>query len=262
MCSSDLSPPQQMSQRNQNRSPLSRDAKNKSNEGRIRKFNPDDGNRSIGNSFQTLPRTYKNLGILGMPDRYITKLQYNGLGNLTVPTTGTSVGGRYRPSSAYDVDPLLGSTATPYFSEFAAIYSSYRVVESRFVVKTTAQVNTSGQGVLMVITPLNLDPGASPSGATVNSWLEQPYAKKGMVGTAGSPELVLDQVMSTEKIFGSKMVYFDDNFSSSTAGIPTNNWYWGVGAIVATAPISALIVNVFLSVTMEVEFYNRKQLQS
>ena len=225
------------------------------------KNSSDDGNRSIANDYQTLPRTYKNLSILGMPDRYITKLQYNGLGNLTVPTTGTSVGSRYRPTSAYDVDPLIASTSTPYFAEFAAIYGSYRVVSSKFVIKTTAQVNTSGQGVLMVITPLNLDPGASPSGATVNSWLEQPYSKKGMVGTAGSPELVLEQVMSTEKIFGSKMVYFDDNFSSSTAGIPTNNWYWGVGAITATAPISALIVNVFLCIQMEVEFYNRKQLQ-
>lgn len=222
--------------------------------------NYNDGNLEISNAFQRLPRTKLSNDMLGMPDRYITRLRFVGLGNLTIPTTSTVAGGRYRPSAAYDIDPLIASTSTAYFAEFAAIYNSYRVNSSTLRVKATNQVNTSGQGIIVVIVPLLEDPGASPTASVVGSWLEQPYSKKSMVGTAGSPAVNIEQTMSTEKIFGTKAVYFDDGHSSLVTTNPSLNWYWAIGAICATAPVSALIVNTYLEIEIEVEFFQRKAL--
>lgn len=219
-----------------------------------------DGNTAEPNLFQRLPRTTIQKSILGMPDRYITKLQYDGMGNLTITGPNQSNGARYRPSAAYDVDPVLASTSTPYFAEFAAIYTTYRVTSSKITLKMTSQSNATGQGILVVLCPLNIDPGASPSGATVTSWIAQPYAVKGMLGTAGSPELILTQSMSTERIYGSKMVYFDDNFSSAVTTVPTNNWYWAIGSITATVPATAQVMNLFIQIQMDVEFYGRRVL--
>jgi hypothetical protein len=187
-------------------------------------------------------------------------LKYNGYGNLVIPTTALHVGARYRPTSAYDVDPLLGSTATPGFNEWAAFYSNYRVTMSKIRIRFS---NASTlQGALVVICPLNADPGASPSGATVSSWIESPYSKHDIVGTAGSSPTTLTCEMSTEKLFGSKMVYFDDNFTSLVTTNPVNNWYWGLGAIGPLAPASTQNIQTLIDIELGVEFFSRKILAS
>jgi hypothetical protein len=209
------------------------------------------GQRS--NSLVTLP---KSVGLI-MPDRMYTKLRFYGLGAISI-SAGFANGARYRPSAAYDVDPVAASTATPGFSEFAAFYNGYRVTCSRFL---TRFVNPSATvGVNVVIVPLNSDPGSSPSFATIASWVSNPYAKHKMLGCGGSKSETLSCLMSTEKIFGSKMVYMDDNFSSLTSSIPNNNWYWGVGVI---APASTTVsITTEIDVEMGVEFFSRKVLAS
>jgi hypothetical protein len=217
-----------------------------------------DGISAQSNALSKLPRSVTNI----IPDRLYTRLRYTGLQNLTILTTSTTAGIRYRPSAAFDIDPLLGSTATPGFAEFAAFYNGYRVTSSKIVVKAVNQINGSGQGVLMVVVPLNVDPTGSPSVAVVNSWIEQPYSIKNMIGVYGSPAVTLTETMSTEKIFGSKMVYFDDNFTSIVSSVPNNNWYWAIGAICATMPTTSLIVNLYVEIDIGIEFFSRKALLS
>jgi hypothetical protein len=73
--------------------------------------------------------------------------------------------------------------------------------------------------------------------------------------------MTLSTRMSTEKIFGSKAVYFDDNFSSLVTTIPANNWYWFIGVIAATTVASsALTVTISVEIELDVEFFCRKEL--
>jgi len=187
-----------------------------------------------------------------------TRLKYTGLGSITISTSAFAAGVRYRPTAAYDIDPTIASTATPGFSEWSGFYGTYRVTSSRCRVRF---VNTSNlSGVVVVIVPLNADPGPTPLSATINSWLDQPYTEYKMVGTAGSPAATVVSEMSTEKIFGSKQVYFDDNFNSLVTGVPINNWYWCIGAIAPVIPTTAIVVSIIFEIDIGVEFFNRKLL--
>jgi len=215
-----------------------------------------DGVLSEQNALTILPKSVSSI----MPDRLYTRLKFYGFGNITITGPKTTNGARYRPTSAFDIDPLLGSTATPGFSELSAFYSNYRVTMSKLRLEATNSYAT--EGALIVLVPLNLDPGAAPSDATVNSWIEQPYSAVRQMGTAGSPTVVIEKSMSTEKIYGSKMVYFDDAFSSLVTTNPINNWYWGVGVVAPAVPAAPQTINILIEINIGVEFFSRKVLSS
>lgn len=215
-----------------------------------------DGISAQANAMTRLPKTVTSI----MPDRFYTTLKFYGYGNLTIPPAAQTKGARYRPTSAFDIDPILGSTATPGFSELAAFYSNYRVTSSSM--RLEANNSSTASGALIVLCPLNQDPGASPTDAVVQSWIEQPYAMVKAIGTAGSPAVVISKMMSTEKIFGSKMVYFDDNFQSLVTTNPVNNWYWGIGAIVPIPAAAAQTINCLIEINIGCEFFSRKILSS
>jgi hypothetical protein len=104
-----------------------------------------------------------------------------------------------------------------------------------------------------------VDPGSTPLLATVNSWSNNPYGKVKLVPPSG--EVVsIGHKISTEKIYGSKMVYFDDNFASSTSNVPVNNWFWAVAVITGTSPATNQVCLVEVDIEMDVEFYSRKAL--
>lgn len=219
-----------------------------------RRNNVTDGISATSNALTRLPKSVTNI----VPDRMYTRLRFIGYGNLSITTITTVASARYRPSSAFDVDPLLGSTSTPGFAELAAFYSNYRTTSSRC--RIVANNASAQQGALITLTPLNVDPGVSPSVAVINSWIEQPYAKSKICGTAGSPAVTIVSEMSTEKIFGSKMVYLDDNFQSLVTTSPVNNWYWAISATTPIGPSSTQTVNVLIDIELGVEFFSRKAL--
>jgi len=218
------------------------------------KNNYTDGTTSSPNAVLVIPKSVKFV----MPDRLVTGLLYNLPGNLPIQTTKTSFGYRLRPTSAYDIDPVLGSVAAPGFTELAAIYGSYRVLSSK--IRISFANTSTAQSAICVVVPLLIDPGSAPSDADVTSWLSNPYSRHKLCGTAGSPASTISCSMSTEKLYGSKMVYFDDNWAGPTNGTTNNNWYWAFAAVVAAVPASIQTINVCVDVSLEVEFYSRKVL--
>jgi hypothetical protein len=207
------------------------------------------------NVLRTIPKSLRVV-----PDRMYTRLCYEGMGPIVISNVVTFTAYRFRPSAAYDVDPLLGSTATPGFAEFAALYNRYRVTCSRC---TMTLVNPStALGLNLVVVPLNDDPGASPASAVVYSWPDNPYATNKMCGLAGSPPVTVSASMSTEAIFGSKSVYFDDINAALTNGVPSVNWYWGVGVMAGSVPVANISITLIYKIEMGIEFYDRKVLQA
>lgn len=191
-------------------------------------------------------------------DRTCVTLKYPYVASFSISPAQQANGFRLRPSSAYDVDPTLLSTATPGFSEWATFYANYRVLRS--AIKVEINNRSTAQGGVLIVLPLNADPGSAPSVATVTSWLGNPFHRRAVFGTAGAKPTMVSNSMSLERLFGSKMVYTDDNFTSLVTGIPTNNWYWAVFAFLTNVPAAAVTVEFFVTVTMEVEFFSRKVL--
>jgi len=192
---------------------------------------------------------------LVLPDRYRTNLRYwKSISFNFIASTVASA--RFRPSSAFDVDPLIGGTAMAGFTELAGLYASYRVLSSKIIVEA---VNTSAANpVSLMVCPVNIDPGASPISSYVLALREQPYGKFKMLGLSGCPPTRLNSVMSTEKIYGSKSTLFDDNFSSPSNSSPANNWFWVVAGFIGVLDPSLSWLQV--NIDVDVEFFDRQYL--
>jgi hypothetical protein len=234
-----------------------------------RRTNPSSGRGPDGvGSYpnQHLTTIFRGLSTI-MPDRFVTRLTYNGQKLLTITSGNVFTAYRWYPSALFDVDPLLGSTTVVGFSELSNFYYYYRVLASRFTCAVASNYIAQGTGALaatstsFVVVPLNADPGSSPSQATVDSWFNNPYNKHRLIGAPGSrPEKFVSK-MSTEKIFGSKMVYTDDNFASLVSTIPNNNWYWACAVRSTTAaPASGYTYSFQTDMEFDCEFYSRKPL--
>jgi hypothetical protein len=214
-----------------------------------------DGIVAVPNYLVRMPKSIRLV-----PDRFYTKLSYDGIAQLTVPTGAIATSLRFQPSAAYDVDPSLGSTAVPGFVEFAAFYDNYRVTVSDINVETLSLDNRTT--LSCVLLPLNVDPGSSPTGVVIQSWVGNAYAKYKMCAATGGPPTSISHGMTTEKIFGSKMIYFDDNFQSLTTTVPNNNWYWAIGFIIPISLGSAYTFTTKVNINIGVEFFSRKRLQN
>jgi len=205
------------------------------------------------NSYQTIPKT---VGLI-LPDRYRTNLEFSSGFNLNLTAT-TNASVRFRPTGLFDVDPLVGGSSLAGFIELSALYSHYRVLGSRIIIRVS-NASTTDQ-IIMRLCPLNADPGATPAAAFFLALSEQPYAKTGVAGLIGAPPLVMQHQIATEKIFGSRSSLFDDNFESLVTTVPTNNWYWVVAA--SALHVTAGAISIFMEIQCDTEFYGRTFLQN
>lgn len=133
---------------------------------------------------------------------------------------------RYNPTFCFDVDPLLGSTAMPGFTEWGAIYRFYRLRSSRISVMFA---NNETFNVLVYICPLNYDPTAniSPNVFLLSSTL----CKKSIIGPlTGMNTHTLTDACSTNSIGGVRDLGILDGYCAQTSGgAPANSWFWAVG---------------------------------
>jgi len=217
--------------------------------------NNTDGWNVQSSALTRLPRTVNVI----MPDKLMTRLSYKGVGVFTIAAAAQVFARRWTPTAAYDVDPLLGSTTMVGYTEMAAFYDVYRVAKSSVTARFANITTTPLQAIVI---PLNKDPGTTPSAVTVQEWINNAYGKVKLIPNTGGPVTSISSRMSTEKIYGSKMVYFDDNFASATNAIPANNWFWAI-AISAAVPVGgATSVIVETDFIIDVEFYSRKNMNS
>lgn len=189
-----------------------------------------------------------------LPDKINCRLRFWKSTAINLSATATA-GIRFQPSACLNPDPL--TTDVPKgFAEWAAFYNSYRVKRSTCKVEV---VNPSGVTPVQVcLLPVNLDPGASPTASVVVGSLEQPYAKRKMTPLVGGPITMLDQSISTKKIFGSPMTDVDDNFASLTTTIPVNNWYWFITFYALATIPNGIVCHTFIDI--DVDFYDRRRL--
>lgn len=215
--------------------------------------NTTDGWNVQPNALTRIPRTVDRV----IADRMITRLSYNGLATFSIAAATSTISKRWSPTGVYDVDPAIGGSTCIGFNEMAAFYNYYRAIRSSIRVKFA---NSTSSPVQALVIPLNGDPGGSPSSTLLQSFVNNPYSKIKMVPASGGPVTTLGHRMTTEKIFGSKSIYFDDAFASSVTTIPVNNWYWCVAILSPNTVGSQLNVIVEIEILIDVEFFGRKNL--
>jgi hypothetical protein len=208
------------------------------------------GGRRVDNNFQSL-RSFTEV----IPDRMCTKLKYPF--NFLLYNSVANLGRRFTPNNAYDVDPTLGSTSTPGFSEFAALYSYYRV--HQYLVDFDA-MNADPLAVSVYICHTNVDPGTS-SGYQQYSCGAYGH-NKAISPKGGMDKFHFRQKISIPKLVGAIDVTTDDSFRALTNGGPTDTVYFGLGIGTISGANFTVGVDFNGYIEMWVEFYGRKNLLS
>lgn len=136
---------------------------------------------------------------------------------------GTTAMVRYTVNGAYDVDPVLGSTSTPGFAEWATLYTYYRVVKSGYKIEIC---NNEAFPVRVYSLFQNTDPG------TVGNlqFPGNPLAKSFLLSAKGGQDrTVLRDTQQTAVITGARGVEFEDNYRAAVTANPVDLTWMGIG---------------------------------
>jgi len=157
---------------------------------------------------------------------------------------------RWEPTFAYDIDPTVGSTAMPGFTELGALYTKYRV--DSFVVKCSV-VNKETFPVCVYVCPVNFDPGANT--ANYQNYLSNRDSKKKYLGVStGNAQHVFHQRVSVASFAGSATAtHIADYYSGGTSGTPApaNNLFYMLGSIADAVGVSGVDYTLDIDVTIE-----------
>lgn len=177
----------------------------------------------------------------------VDKVSVNAAGNDTMV--------RFAPNSAYDVDPTLGSTATPFFNEYASIYSYYRVIKVTYDVTV---VNNEAFPLRCYSMFANTDPGTIGHYALAGN----PLVREGVVSAKGGMDRVRLRGSSTvSAVVGTKGVEMEDNFRAAVTASPVDLIWLGFGARSPGSGVAYYLANgvtVAGCIKMYVRFYDVK----
>jgi hypothetical protein len=184
-----------------------------------------------------------------MPASVVTRMRFNEYGILN-NAGNTAAGKRWAPTNLYDVDPVLGSTAIPGFTEMSGLYRVARLNWSSAQVKfTNAEAN-----LIMVVglMPINYDPGPNPSASVCQSFLSNPLCKTVQLGLAsGMGSGSLRSRASTAQFAGSPVINVADSYATSTtASTNPNNWWW---LLFASANVGTFINGIGYTISFDLE---------
>jgi len=167
---------------------------------------------------------------------------------------------RWRTNDAFDVDPVLGSTATPGFAEWAAFFSFYRVISYSVVMQVT---NNENFPVGLYVLNSTDDPGVTGANwyAKAASALGRTY-QMAPKGTTGAQKTIRVAHTITE-VVGSSAPETADTFRALVTSTPDDQTWFGVG-IDSHSATNTLSNGVFynLSMRLHVKFYGRKTLNN
>lgn len=185
-------------------------------------------------------------------DSFTVKLRYPIRG--TLATVGTAIAKRYTPNAAYDVDPVLGSTSTPGFAEYAALYTYYRV--EKFKVHLTI-TNLDNLSISLYTTASNTDPGTA--GTNYNGYAQSAFGRTFELAPfySGRGTQTINQTVPVAKVLGMSPAQAD-SFRAVTTSIPTDLVYWGFGIYSNSGANFANGVGYTGYFEMQCRFYSRQ----
>lgn len=188
----------------------------------------------------------RNLGIVAPRTRVTLRFQKTvTISNSTLFTANQF----FTPTFLYDVDPVIGSTAVPGFTEYAAFYRQYVLISSRCTFRV---MNNEAFPLLAFIVPTNGAPTANQSLSTTFTQLAQPVCVTKAIGAVtGNGIGTLVHEYRTSNFAGAHDVTGDPAyFGATSGGSPTNNWYWNIGY---TSGLAGTAAGALVQVTIELD---------
>lgn len=189
-------------------------------------------------------------------DRYLTKIKYNRIQNITCPS-GLLNSYVFSGNDIFDPDHTgSGGWSALGLAQLAALYGRYRAYAS----KITVQPLAVGSGLNATSFYMCLLPQTDTSSTSdMNDAIMNPYSKFRNFNVNNPFTGIIKHYCATEKIFGlnNKTVEIDDTYSSLTNGNPSREWYW---QLYAQNPNGTgdNVISVMVTLEYYVEFYNRK----
>jgi len=204
--------------------------------------------------------TWTKTPTIGMPSEALTRLQWPSSFILTsVGAQKTSK--RWKTNDAFDIDPVLGSTATPTFAEFSLFYGFYRVHRYHYRIE---MVNTQAFPLTAYVLNVNNDPGVL--GANFEAYSTADFGQRKILsqsGTVGARQIFTGS-HSISSIVGTIAPETEDNYRALVTGSPLDLTWLGLGLDThsATNLMTAGGVYCQLSIVLETRLFGRKELQA
>jgi hypothetical protein len=192
-----------------------------------------------------------------MPPEYDTNLYYTVQD--TVTNAAAFLASIRFSTEAFDVDPTLGSTAMPGFTEMAGFYARFRTLGMGY------KFSCANQEAFSVTLLHGFSTTSVASGALVHTYSGNPLFGSSIVGPlTGFNTKTFRDFKSCGAISGTNQYLFDDLYTGSTASATlasagTNYCYLGV---VSTAPLTGAGVLVNVEIRLNLRFYRPKLLLS
>lgn len=189
-------------------------------------------------------------GLNMFPDRIETTLRFNKTSFLL--NAGVVFGNnRFEPTNAYDIDPIVASTAMPGFTEAGGLYRFYRV--PRFKVEVHV-ANKETFPTVVWVCPGNFDPTANT--ANFQYYLSSRNSKKAYLGgNQGNNRCTLTLPWTEVSAFGgaSTSGMQIDNYCGRTDGsvLPGNNMWVAFGNYGDAVGVTGVDYSIDIEVTIE-----------
>jgi len=186
-----------------------------------------------------------------MPPEFDTVLSYHVQDQVT--NVGALLASIKFDTNAYDVDPALGSTAMPGFTEFAGFYSRFRTLAMSY------KFSVANQEVFPLTIIHGFSNSSIASGAVNINYAGNPMMQSTMVGPlTGMCTRILRGSKTVCQINGTQQPLFDDLFTGSTTSSTltstgTKYCYCAVVAPVVLTAAGGLLVTV--EIKLRVRFY-------
>lgn len=165
---------------------------------------------------------------------------------------GTTCSIRYTPNGTYDVDPVLGSTSTPGFTEWMALYNYYRVIKVQYELDIA---NNESVPVRAYVGFTNSDPGTVGSTFLPGNPL---YKSKLLAGKGGIDVHRFRDVKTVSTVVGTTGVETEDNYRGTVATNPVDLIYLEAAGNTINGGFLAAGLTVSGSVRMFIRFYDPK----
>jgi len=159
---------------------------------------------------------------------------------------------RFVPTFAYDVDPTLGSSAVPGFTELAGLYRFYRV--KQFKCRVHFSNSDTATSAVCYVCPVNADP--TPNTTSYQSFLSNRRSVMKIIGPSAGNGIVENLItdVSVDDFGGVRWTGQIDAYSASTSGTaPPNNVWVIVGAETTAAMTNGIAVCFRMEI--EIEFF-------
>lgn len=189
-----------------------------------------------------------------VPSEFRTRIVFTTTG-LTTNAGSRNAGQRYHTNAPYDVDPILGSSASPGFAEIAALYHFVRAIG----VKVTLQL-LCNEVFPVNVYAIHSNNDLGTGGTVALQQAGNPLCQTIMLAPSGHGGMrTLHSKHTICQVVGSKAPLTDDNYRSLTNSVPADlTWF---GFYIDAGPVNTLTVNKGVNFTIRIEmdllFYGR-----